>query len=192
MRTLLITASAVLLVSCQPPGGDRNQSAKVDPQPAAVAESETDPLALPQEDIVNPPAPGEPGGLPDDRTPISEAPFTAESTQGAANVVQTFFALQGARKSEEARLLWSDDMGNGPLSRAAFDAQFRRYSQYRGNVGAPGQIEDSGGSFTVRVPVQVYGRTNDGKEFSYLGEAKLRRPKAAEGQGWRIVEIAAK
>ena len=155
LRTLLITASAVLLVSCEPSGGDRNQAADLAPPPEASPGSQPDASAAAEENIVNPPAPGEPGGLPDDRTPISEAPFTADSAQGAADVLQSFFALRGAEKSEEARQLWSDDVGDGPLSRREFDEQFGRYSQYRGNVGAPGRIEDSGGSFYVRVPVQV-------------------------------------
>ena len=41
---------------------------------------------------VEPRPPGTPGGLPDDRTPVSEAPFSATSAQGAANVVQVYFA----------------------------------------------------------------------------------------------------
>ena len=192
MRTLLITAWAVLLLSCEPSAGDRNQAAFVSPPPAAVPARPPEARAAAEEDIVNPPAPGEPGGLPDDRTPISEAPFTPGSAQGAANVLQIFFALQGAMKSEEARQLWSDDMGHGPLSRGAFDAQFGRYSQYRGNVGAPGRLEDSGDSLYVQVPVQVYGKLKSGEQFSYLGEAKLRRLKRAQVQQWRIVEIAAK
>ncbi|HST37169.1 MAG TPA: hypothetical protein VLK25_11140, partial [Allosphingosinicella sp.] len=43
-----------------------------------------------------------------DRRPVSEAPFTPESAQGAANVVQTYFALLEAGRHEAALGLWSD------------------------------------------------------------------------------------
>src|SRR3546814_7057522 len=52
---------------------------------------------------LNPPAPGERGGLADDKTPVSEAPFTETSAQGAANVVQIYYALLEAKKYEPAR-----------------------------------------------------------------------------------------
>ncbi len=42
---------------------------------------------------LNPPAPGEPGGLPDDRTPVLESPIDPKSAQGAGQVLQTYFAL---------------------------------------------------------------------------------------------------
>ncbi len=56
------------------------------PPPAPEPEREAVSRAPPPP--VEPPAPGEPGALPDDRTPVSEARFTAESAQGAANVLQ--------------------------------------------------------------------------------------------------------
>src|SRR4030095_2850307 len=57
---------------------------------------------------LNPPAPGEPGGLPDDRTPISEGPIAPKSAQGAGQVLQTYFALLESGRSAEADKLWSD------------------------------------------------------------------------------------
>lgn len=57
---------------------------------------------------VEPPAPGTPGGLPDDRTPLDERPFTADSAQGAANVVQTYYALVESGKVAEAAKLRTD------------------------------------------------------------------------------------
>lgn len=48
---------------------------------------------------LDPPAPGAPGGLPDDRTPVSEASFAPDSAQGAANVVQTYYALIGEKNT---------------------------------------------------------------------------------------------
>jgi hypothetical protein len=72
----------------------------------------------------DPPAPGEPGGLDDDRTPISEAPFTADSAQGAANVVQTYYALLGEGKYGEAYRLW--EPASAGMTAAAFAASSAR------------------------------------------------------------------
>jgi hypothetical protein len=48
-----------------------------------------------------------PPALPDDRTPISEAPFTPTSAQGAANVVQIYYALLGEHRYDDAWRLWT-------------------------------------------------------------------------------------
>ena len=41
---------------------------------------------------LDPPTPGMPGGLPDDRTPIAEGPIDPKSAQGAGQVLQRYFA----------------------------------------------------------------------------------------------------
>ena len=74
-----------------------------------------------------PPAPGQPGGLPDDRTPVSEAPFTPESPQGAANVVQTYYALVEAGKYADAWKLWGDGGKASGQSPAEFAAGFGKF-----------------------------------------------------------------
>ena len=128
-----------------------------------------------------PPAPGTPGGLPDDRTPISEAPFTPTSAQGAANVVQTYFALLETGKAQEAAALRSDG--------AVVD--LKPYATYHGQVGAPGPIEGAAGSLYVEAPVVLYGRKAQGGEFHQSGKVVLRRvnnvPGATAAQlRWRI------
>jgi membrane-bound inhibitor of C-type lysozyme len=135
----------------------------------------------PDPNPVSPPTPGTPGGLPDDRTPISETPFKPTSAQGAANVLQTYFALVESGKSAEGAKLRVD----GEL----FDAT--PYDTYHAEIGAPGPIEGAAGSLYVEVPVVVYGRLASGKEFRQSGRAILRRvnnvPGATEEQlRWRI------
>ena len=76
--------------------GDEAAAPATEPAPGAIAT----PAPL------MPPEPGTPGGLPDDRTPLSEAPFTPDSAQGAANVVQTYYALLEAGKYGQAYRLW--------------------------------------------------------------------------------------
>ena len=100
---------------------------------------------------LDPPAPGTPGGLPDDRTPVSEAAFTPDSAQGAANVVQTYYALIGEKKYAQAFALREPGTGNAK----SFAAGFAAYSEYHANIGAPGAIDAGAGQRYVTVPLQA-------------------------------------
>jgi membrane-bound inhibitor of C-type lysozyme len=131
-----------------------------------------------------PPAPGTPGGLPDDRTPVSEAPFPPTSAQGAANVVQTYFALLEQGKAAEAAKLRSDGVPE----------DLTPYASYHAQVGAPGAIEGAAGSLYVEVPVVLYGRLKSGAELHRSGKAILRRVNdvpgsTAEQRRWRIERL---
>lgn len=130
---------------------------------------------------VTPPAPGTPGGLPDDKTPISEAPFTPGSAQGAANVVQTYYALLEKRSSVDAAKYRADGMPEN----------LSQYSSLHAQIGAPGAIQKAGGSLTVEVPVVLSGRLADGAAFSRSGKLLLRRVGDVPGstpaqREWRI------
>lgn len=143
------------------------------PEPAPAPSATPAPL--------EPPAPGEPGGLPDDRTPVSEAPFTPDSAQGAANVVQTYFALIEAGKYHQAWALWSDGGKASGMTASAFAASFANYSEYHANVGAPGQVDAGAGQRYVTVPVQAYGRLKDGNPFNLRGDITLHRTADIDG-----------
>ena len=119
---------------------------------------------------LNPPAPGQPGGLPDDRTPIVEAPIDAKSSQGAGQVLQSYFALLEVGKTAEADKLWSDS--GTPHE---FAARLAKYREVHANIGAPGDLGGAAGSIYVDVPVQLYGRLQNGKEFNARGTMTLRR-----------------
>jgi hypothetical protein len=157
----------------------------------AVANSNANALAP-----LDPPAPGTPGGLPDDRTPISEAPFTPDSAQGAANVVQTYYALIGEGKYAQAYAL--REKSAGPASAAAFAGDFARYSEYHANVGAPGRVDAGAGQRYVTVPVQVYARLKAGGTPVYqIGSVVLHRAGDIDGatkeqRSWHIQSIALK
>lgn len=143
---------------------------------------------------LDPPAPGTPGGLPDDRTPVSEAAFTPDSAQGAANVVQTYYALIGEKKYAQAFALREPGSGNAK----AFAAGFAAYSEYHANIGAPGAIDAGAGQRYVTVPVQVYARLERGAVPVYqIGTVTLHRAGAIDGatpaqRSWRIRDIALK
>ncbi|NYT41236.1 MliC family protein [Sphingomonas sp. R-74633] len=109
------------------------------------------------------------------RTPdvVSEAPFTEDSAQGAANVVQTYYALLGEGKYGQAYALWG--AGAAGMSREAFAASFAKYRDYHAEVGAPSAIEGAAGSRYVTVPVRAYGNLKAGGPFNMRGSVTLRR-----------------
>lgn len=134
------------------------------------------------EAALNPPAPGEPGGLPDDRTPVAEGPTDPKSPQGAGQVLQTYFALVEQGKIVDANRLWS---------KGAERLDLRKYREVHANIGAPGNMEGAAGSAYVDFPVQLYGRLRNGQEFSLRGTMTLRRVNdvpgsTAEQRSWRI------
>ncbi|WP_404368362.1 hypothetical protein AB5I39_14605 [Sphingomonas sp. MMS24-J45] len=212
-RTLFLIPPLLFVAACGPETAGNNSS--VDINAAAVqaqgavdaysANANADMIEVPEPEApisnangaenalapLDPPAPGTPGGLPDDRTPISEAPFTPDSAQGAANVVQSYYALIEAGKYRQAYAL-RDDGGTGTA--AAFAADFARYSEYHANVGAPGAIDAGAGQRNVTVPVQVYARLKQGGAPAYqIGSVTLHRTEVdgatAEQRRWRIRDI---
>ena len=131
---------------------------------------------------VEPPAPGSPGGLPDDRTPVSEAHFGPKSPQAAANVVQTYYGLLGEGKTAEAAKLTGD----------AKPQDLSPYAAYHALVGAPGDSEGAAGSIFIEVPVVIYGRLKTGEPLHQSGKVTLRRVNDVDGATsaqlrWHIV-----
>lgn len=158
----------------------------------AVAAAPAGPIAKPEP--VQPAAPGTPSGLPDDRTPVSEAPFAETSAQGAANVVQTYYALIEAGKYAGAWKLWSDGGRASGVDPNDFAAAFGKYLEYHAQIGAPGDIEGAAGSLYVTVPIQAYGRRADGTAFREAGTVTLRRvndvpASSAEQRKWHISAV---
>lgn len=172
---LLVLAT---LAACTRPASDEADANPPTAQPGSTeipnAAASTAPEA-PAGGPVAPPEPGTPGGLADDRTPISEGPFEETSAQGAANVVQTYFALIEAGKYGQAWALWSDGGRASGMTADAFAASFGKFSEYHAQIGAPGQIEGAAGSLYVEVPVVTYGRLKSSAPFNMKGPVRLRR-----------------
>lgn len=144
-----------------------------------------------------PPSPGAPGGLPDDRRPLAEGPIAPSSGQAAAQVVQSYYALLESGRETQAWTLWSDGAPGRAASAEAFAEQFDRYADYHAQIGAPGQVEGAAGSLYVEVPVVIYGRLKSGAEVHEKATATLRRvndvPGSTEAQrSWRIYKIETK
>jgi hypothetical protein len=192
----LILVPLVLLAACTDGAGTGNEAVANQEAPAPDSpdgSAPADPAGPAELPPLDPPGPGEPGGLPDDRTPVSEAPFTEESAQGAANVVQSYYALIESGRHREAWRLWSDGGEASGMNAAAFAASFDGYREYHANIGAPGEMEGAAGSSYVEIPVQVYGRLSNGEPFNRRGSVRLRRcnnvPGCTEEQlKWRIVD----
>jgi hypothetical protein len=172
------------------------------PQPAnenlvdsgAPAENEQAPAEMPAPETIKP---GEPGGLPDDRTPVEEGPIDAKSAQGAGQVLQLFGGLLEQRKFGEARKLWSDDGKASGLTQAEFVAAYDKYSEIHSEVGAPGQMEGAAGSSYVEIPFRLYGKLKSGKLFNLVGPVTLRRVNDVPGstdeqRRWHIYQSGLK
>jgi len=141
--------------------------------------------------------PGEPGGLPDDRTPVEEGPIDAKSAQGAGQVLQLFGGLLEQRKFAEARKLWSDGGKASGMSEAEFIAAYDKYAEIHSEVGAPGQMEGAAGSAYVDIPFRLYGKLKTGGTFNMVGPITLRRvndvPGSTEEQRrWHIYQSGLK
>ena len=135
--------------------------------------------------------PGEPGGLPDDRTPLAEGPIDPKSAQGAAQVLQRFGGLLEQRRFAEAYRLWSDNGRATGMSEAKFISAYDKYAEIHSEVGAPGEAEGAAGSIYVDIPFRLYGKLKTGEPFNQLGTVTLRRVNdvpgsTAEQREWHI------
>lgn len=149
------------------------------------------------EEPLAPPPPGAPGGLPDDRTPISEAPAAPDSAQGAAHVVERYYALISDRKYKQAWQMWHGGGAGSRLTPTDFADSFSAFSEYHANIGSPGRIDAGAGQRYVTVPVQVYARLKQTRKPYYqIGSVTLQRADvdgaSAAQKAWRIQQVAIK
>lgn len=144
------------------------------------------------EGMLVPPAPGEPGGLPDDRTPLNEsAARDPASVEASGAVVERWGQALGEGRYGDAYRLWRDNGRQSGMTEAQFVETYRRYADIRVLVGRP----EAGGTQTARVPVQLYGRLREGgKPFNLYGMMTLARnptgQKSEPGQSsWLIAAV---
>jgi hypothetical protein len=137
--------------------------------------------------------PGEPGGLPDDRAPVSERTIDPKGAQGAGQVLQRFGGLLEQRQFAEAYRLWSDNGRASGQTEAQFVAAYDKYAEIHSEVGTPGQMEGAAGSAYVDIPFRLYGKLKGGGSFNLVGPVTLRRvndvPGSTEDQRrWHIYQ----
>lgn len=143
---------------------------------------------------LTPPAPGTPGGLPDDRTPVVEGRFAPDSPQAAAGVVQRYYAAIESGRYRDAWALWDHGGKDSGMTVAAFVASFGKYKEYHADIGAPGDVDAGAGQRYVTVPVQIRARLADGRADYRLGTVTLHRVgdidgATAEQRQWHIRSI---
>jgi len=172
-RTLISISLAVACSACQvdKTAGPANEAANDAQAPVGNGDMPVAP-APPSPELIKP---GDPGGLPDDRTPVEEGTIDPKSGQGAGQVMQRFGGLLEQRRFAEARKLWSDDGKASGLSEAEFVAAYDKYAEIHSEVGAPGPMEGAAGSAYVDIPFRLYGTLKTGKPFNLVGPVTLRR-----------------
>lgn len=181
-RTHSAMLAVALLSACGAP--TTTNVASNEPAPAnSAADNVATPLA--------PPAPGSPGGLPDDRTPLAEpkGPIDPKSAEAAGQAMQSYGALIEQKRFAEAAQMWGDE-----AAAAAFVEPYKSASELHFQVGRPGDTEGAAGSIYITVPVVFYGRLNGGGAFNRSGTATLRRVNDVPGATakqlrWHIAQI---
>ena len=184
---LFILTMALACASC----GDRQSDNALENAPGTESQLPTAPPPINPETI----KPGEPGGLPDDRTPLEEpkGAIDPKSAEGAGQVMQRFGGLLEQRKFAEAYRLWSDNGRASGMSEAQFVAAYDRYAEIHSEVGKPGDSEGAAGSIYIDVPFRLYGKLKSGAPFNLVGSVTLRRvndvPGSTEEQRrWHITK----
>ncbi len=183
---LLFTAFA-LLAACkaEPPANDAANMSAPDTNEAVTDVEEIpadeDAAANPSIGTLIPPAPGEPGGLPDDRRPLDEtAARDPTNVAASGSTVELFGLALSEGRYGQAYRYWGDGGRQSGMSEAEFASSYARYSEIHVLVGRP----EAGGTQTARVPVQMYGRLRDGgTPFNLYGIMTLaRNPKGQKGE----------
>lgn len=199
MRAMVgLSAMLVVVGGCnaQPtataPDAEKNIALNMDAMPP---EPSAPPTSTNSSEAVAPPAPGTPGGLPDDRTALAEpqGPIDPKSPEAAGQLVQRFGGLLEQGKFAEARRLWGSEGEASGLSEAQFVAAYGKYASISSQVGKPFDGEGAAGSLYIQVPLQLSGTLKSGGAFNLVGPLTLRRVNDVDGATpaqlrWHIVQ----
>lgn len=188
-RAAVITALVLACAACGQTQSDNGEA------PDVVTENQAGAPAPPlRPETIKP---GEPGALPDDRTPLEEpkGPIDPKSAEGGGQVMQIFGGLLEQRKFGEAYRLWSANGRASGMSEAQFIAAYDKYAEIHSEVGKPGDSEGAAGSIYVDVPFRLYGKLKSGGPFNLVGTMTLRRvndvPGSTEEQRrWHLYKSA--
>jgi hypothetical protein len=179
MRYILLATCALGACSIQP--ADQNQ---------AVNETALTENIVAETPANPPPLQPIPDKAANGASTVPIAPAIDETAQGAADVVQRYYALIGEKKYAEAWALW-EGVGKAPgMSAQAFAASFAKYAAYNAQVGAPGAIDAGAGQRFVTVPVQINGKLKTGALVAMAGSVTLHRTvvdgASEEQKSWRL------
>jgi len=121
--------------------------------------------------------------------PEPKGPIDPKSAEAAGQVVQHYGALVEQKKWDDAAKLW----GSSDAA-AKFDTSLKSNQENHLEIGKPGRPEGAAGSIYLSVPVTLYGKDAQGKQFRVKGTMILRRvndvPGSTEAQRhWHIERI---
>jgi hypothetical protein len=192
-RTLAAATLVLLGIACQKApeqSNAQNLPLKTAPSPPAAPAPPSAPTQPPEPQAPQPPNPGAPGGLPEDRTAVTEpkGPIDPKSAEGAAQVVQHYGALIEQKRFAEAEKLWGDSTAATRMT-----AQLKSYSEAHLQIGKPKDMEGAAGSIYITVPAVLYGAIN-AKSVHRSGDVILRRVNDVPGstqaeRRWHIDRI---
>ena len=138
--------------------------------------------------VLVPPGPGEPGGLPDDRTPLDESAIEPGSIRDAGSVLEQYaFAMQEG-DWQDAYSYWAEDGAASNMSQEEFVSAMQNYDEVHVMIGRPVEAE-TGVADEAIVPVQMYGRRLDDTVFNTIGEYTLVLQDGANGPVWKIASM---
>jgi hypothetical protein len=158
MRSIAIPALLIAVCGCGP-AVERQASAN-----AENAVTNVDSAATATEARAEGVVPGEPEAI--------QAPVDPKGLQAAKQLVETYADLLVKGRFGAAHDYWAGDS----LSDAQFADKWRAYGRFKGAaVDDPGLPEGAAGSIYVDVPLQLFGTTRTGHDFSLSGKLTLRR-----------------
>ena len=134
----------------------------------------------PKQSAPKPAAPIVPKQAPPPAEPQAEPAAGGQAC--AADVLKRYYELIETRHYDAAWQLRENKAGAPTAD--AFAANYELYSEHHATVGTPSFVADAGEWLYVEVPVQRYGKFQDGKTFANAGTVTLRRRKS--GGEWRI------
>jgi hypothetical protein len=122
--------------------------------------------------------------MPELEPPVPTARDREESGD-AATTLKRYYARIEAGDYDSAWELRSGERDEA--ARRRFADNFRAYSTYHADVGAPSEPVAAGGFAYVEVPVMIRGTFKGGKPFATAGSVTVRRATTGEGdRNWRI------
>ena len=138
------------------------------------------PAALSACDSAEPAAKGPAPAAPvrDGRVPTAAELADAET---AAAILRLYYDRIGQRDYAGALALREHGPGLTPERLAQ---GFADYADYRATVHIPTIPIESDGFVWLEIPVQTYGRMQDGRPFGNVGQVTMRRP--VGGGDWRL------
>ncbi len=175
---LTLPLAALALAACSPQPDGPTNTAEPAPSPTPSPSSEPSPAASAADANV------------DITAPPDEAGFAPATPQGAADVVSHYYTLIEEGAFDRAARLW--EAGNKTAVDLSADAA--RYSDFRADVGAPGDEDAGAGQRYVTVPVHLHGTTTAGKPFESKATVTLHRVGEIDGataaqKRWHIRSI---